>query len=268
MAPLHPSPMSQTNLIPPRRNFRRVNGPIYRSPLPSHFIPFIISPMPNPAQNRSLLPMDLGQQAVSRPNSFVSTKAMLWHNAIIDDILAHPGTTQKDIAVRLGKSPVTIGYIVNSDLFKMQLAQRREQFTRDLDERLIGKIASLAELAIDLTTEKLTTQRTGVPLPLLNDVMTKSLDRLGYGPKTAPPAVQVNVNQNNGTQQVVAPVSALALAEARATLRTVESSRSDPLEGRLAEIEHSDPASEPRAGEVEPLAARSAGEGEGPEGGL
>lgn len=176
------------------------------------------------AQN-AILPMDLNTQ--ERPNSFVSTKAMLWHNAIIDDMLAHPGTTQKATAERLGRSAVTIGYIVNSDLFKLQLKTRREQFTKELDARLIGKLGQLAEKSLDLQIEKLEKTATGVPLPLLNDISNSSLDRLGYGTKPSTPAVEVNITNTNATQ-VVAPVSREALASARDTLRTLESVRSTP----------------------------------------
>lgn len=223
--------------------------------------------------HKATLPMDLGTNP--RPNSFVSTKAMLWHNAIIDDILAHPGSTQKAIAERLGKSPITIGYIVNSDLFKFQLAQRREQFTKDLDARLIGKLANVAEKALDLTLDRLEKVQTAVPLALLNDISNKSLDRLGYGPKAAPPSVQVNVQQNN-TTQVAAPVSAEALRDARATLRTIEAVRvgetavrSTPQAVLLAEGQDSQFAPEPSAS-LEDSVPRSgvAGDGEGSEGAL
>lgn len=179
--------------------------------------------MPNPAQTTILA----GLHEQNRPNSFVPKKAMLWHDSIIDDMFANPGTTIKATAERLGRSPVTVGYIVNSDLFKARYAQRRDQFNEDLDTRLIGKLAKVAELSLDLTMEQLEKKRTAVPLPLLNDIMSKSLDRLGYGPKPTNPSVQVNVQQNNGAQaQIATPVSASVLEEARASLRQVEQSRS------------------------------------------
>lgn len=185
--------------------------------------PRIVVPMPNPAPITTLLhatPDNSGRGL----NSFVPTKWRLWNDAIIDDMFANPGTTVKATAERLGRSPVTVGYIINSDLFKARYAQRRDQFNEDLDQRLVGKLAKVAELSLDLTMEQLEKKRTAVPLPLLNDIMSKSLDRLGYGPKTAP-ATAVQVNVNNSSPTVAVPVSAAALEEARASLRQVESGR-------------------------------------------
>lgn len=160
------------------------------------------------------------------PNTHSPSKAMLWYDSIIDDLIANPGTTLKAAASRLGRSPVTIGYIVNSDLFKARYSQRRDQFNEELDTRLIGKLAKVAELSLDLTLESLEKKRTAVPLPLLHEVSDKALARLGYGPKQGTAAqIAVNVNQNNATAQVATPVSAEALAAARHTLKTVEQSR-------------------------------------------
>lgn len=195
--------------------------------------------MPLPAQTTLLD----GMRKQDRPNSFVSTKAMLWHDAIIDDMFANPGTTIKATAERLGRSPVTVGYVVGSDLFKARYAQRRDQFNEDLDHRLIGKLSQVAELSLDLTLEQLQKKRTAVPLPLLHDITTKSLDKLGYGPKPASgPSVVVN-NNNGGQQLVAAPVSALALEEARASLRQVESGRLAAPAATLT-IDHEDPQRE------------------------
>lgn len=163
----------------------------------------------------------------NRPNSHVPSKAMLWYDSIVDDMFANPGTTIKATAARLGRSPVTIGYIVNSDLFKARYAQRRDQFNEELDTRLIGKLAKVAELSLDLSLESLEKKRTAVPLPLLHEISDKALARLGYGPKPAgPAAVAVTVNNSNtSAAQVVVPVSPAALAAARDTLRTIEQSK-------------------------------------------
>lgn len=162
--------------------------------------------------------------SANRPNSFVPRKAMYWYDSIIDDMFANPGTSIKDVAARLKRSPVTIGYIVTSDLFKARYAQRRNQFSEELDTRLIGKLAKVAELSLDFTLAALEKKRESVPLPLLHEISDKALARLGYGPKPAgPAAVAVTVNNSNtSAAQVVVPVSAAALAAARDTLKTIE----------------------------------------------
>jgi hypothetical protein len=163
-----------------------------------------------------------------RTNSHVPTKAMLWYDAIVDDMLANPGTTLKACAARLGRTPVTIGYIVNSDLFKVRYAQRRDRFNEELNTRLTGKLAQVAEKSLDFTLEALDKKRDAVPLPLLHEISDMALSRLGYGPKgSAPASPTVIVQQNNSgpAAQVATPVSREALAEARRNLKVVEGLR-------------------------------------------
>ena len=139
--------------------------------------------------------------------------SLSWYDSIIDDILSNPGTTMKATAQRLGRAATTICAVVSSDLFKARWAQRREQFSQQLDERLSRKLAQVAEKGLDATIEILDKKRDSIPLPVLNETVKNSLDRLGYGPSppTAPPVV---INNN--------VVSAEALAKARENLRTLE----------------------------------------------
>lgn len=153
------------------------------------------------------------------------TKMMFWYDHIIDDMLAHPDASDgKDIAARLGRSPVTINLVIRSDLFKARYQQRRQAFNEDLNNRIQGKLLKVADAALDHTLTALETKRDAVPLPILTDIADKALTRLGYGVKPAGPSVQVNVQQNGGPQ-VVAPVSADALRAARQNLQTLESKR-------------------------------------------
>lgn len=146
------------------------------------------------------------------------SKQMYWYDSIIDDFFANPGTTLKECAARLGRSPVTISLIVRSDLFKARYAQRRRSFNDELDLRLVGKLAKVAETALDLTQAVLDKKRDSIPLPLLHEIGTGALDRLGYGVKAAQaaaPSVSVNVNSPSVT------VSPDALAAARQRLQSV-----------------------------------------------
>ena len=151
------------------------------------------------------------------------TKSMLWYDSIIDDILANPGTSIKETAKRLGRHPQTISLVVGSDLFRARWAQRRAQFNDALESRLTAKLAVVAEKSLDATIQILDKKRESIPLPVLNDVVKNSLDRLGYGP-TQPqaPAVQVNVSSN--------VVSAEALARARENLKVLEAKTVSPAQ--------------------------------------
>ena len=150
------------------------------------------------------------------------TKSMLWYDSIIDDILANPGTSIKETAKRLGRHPQTISLVVGSDLFRARWAQRRAQFNDALESRLTAKLAVVAEKSLDATIQILDKKRESIPLPVLNDVVKNSLDRLGYGPSApqAAPAVQVNVSSN--------VVSAEALARARENLKVLEAKTINP----------------------------------------
>ena len=142
--------------------------------------------------------------------------ALRWYDGIIDDILANPGTTVLATAKRLGRNPGTISAITSSDLFKARWEQRRAAFSMALDLHLSSKLATVAEKALDHTIEQLDKKRDSIPLPILKDIALGSLDRLGYGPKSASPAtVQVNVNN-------VGAASPEALARARDKMRDLE----------------------------------------------
>ena len=157
--------------------------------------------------------------------------AMAWYDGIIDDILANPGTSIKDTAARLGRSPNTISVIMNSDLFKARWEQRRAQFNMALDLHLSQKLAAVAEKALEHTIKALDTKRENVPLPILKDLALGSLDRLGYGPKAHQPVAAVQVNVNSGA------ASPEALESARAKMRELElrSSVAGPEESKPGE---------------------------------
>lgn len=159
-----------------------------------------------------------------------------WHDRLIDYLLTNPGQTTKDIALALGKHPVTVSMVMGSDLFKARYEQRRKAFEVDLRDRLTGKIAKVAEKALDLTLERMENKRTAIPLPELVDLQDKTLAMLGFGAKGTGPA-QVNVQVNNGAT-IVAPVSREALEESRNRLRQVEMGRTEaPGELRLQAVE-------------------------------
>lgn len=220
-----------------RRGVREQNGPIMvcrpRFPAPRVIIPRMPQ-SPAPPQLPESFFRDLeprrttGTDKLGHPvpaGAWQPQKAMYWYDSIIDDFFANPGTTIKECAARLGRSPVTISLIVRSDLFKARYAQRRDCFNEELDLRLVGKLARVAETALDLTQEVLEKKRDSVPLPLLHQIAEGAMERLGYGPKPAQGAsapVQVNINNN---QAVTA--SPNALREAREKLKLLEASNAN-----------------------------------------
>lgn len=169
-------------------------------------------------------------------------RGMLWYDSIIDDILAHPGTKLNETAARLNKAPNTIYLIVGSDLFKARWAQRRAKFNDDLDLRLTGKIAKVAELALDATITTLEKKQDAVPLQQLKEISKDALDRLGYGPSTqAPQHPSVVIHNNPQANAAVAnQVSGESLARAREAMRQLNdlnSSQSAEVEGSAVRVE-------------------------------
>lgn len=140
--------------------------------------------------------------------------AMKWYDDIIDDMLANPGTSLKETAQRLGRSPSTVYTIASSDLFNARWAQRRQAHEEELSRRMVAKLTRTADLALDITIEAIEKKRDAIPLPVLTEITKTALDRLGYSPEANKPAVVVNNNV----------VSAEALASAREKLKLVEGS--------------------------------------------
>jgi hypothetical protein len=168
-------------------------------------------------------------------------RGMLWYDSIIDDLLSHPGTHLQDTAKRLNKAPNTIYLICGSDLFKARYAQRRAQFNADLDQRLTGKVAKVAELALDATISHLEKKHDAVPLQHLKEIGKDALDRLGYGvPKVSSPSVVVN-NHNSAQAVVANQVSGESLARARAAMKLLNESQANPgpveVEGHIVRAE-------------------------------
>jgi hypothetical protein len=160
--------------------------------------------------------------------------ALKWYDGIIDDILANPGTTIKDTAARLGRSPSTISAIMNSDLFKSRWDQRRTQFSMALDIHLSEKLAQVAEKALQHTITALDKKQDTIPLPILKDLALGTLDRLGYGPsRSESPAVSVNINN-------VGAASSEALARAREKMKSLELRASPPVAGPEVEAGEKD----------------------------
>lgn len=169
-----------------------------------------------------------------------------WYDSIIDFLLAEPMLTQKEIAFRMGKSPVTIGLIMNSDIFRARYEMRRLAMSEALQQSINGKLQALAIDAIDATHEKLKLKRDLIPFEDLVDVTDKTLTRLGYGAKqSAQTAVVINNNA-----QVTAPISSEDLERSREKL--LNSQRAKTIEGTFTAGESAlAPAANPLAAEVD-----------------
>src|SRR3972149_9250915 len=72
-----------------------------------------------------------------------------WYDSIADWMISHPDQPMYECARALHKSPTTISLIVNSDVFKHYLAERRRHFAERHDENIIRTTTAIAEKAPD-----------------------------------------------------------------------------------------------------------------------
>lgn len=168
-----------------------------------------------------------------------------WYSAIADILIRTPAASNIDIAAELGKHSNTISMIVNTDMFREYLAQRKDEWRRQHDFAILSKLTRVAELSLESAAEYLEKKKDQIPLPVSINAMTSALDRLGYTPKTSP-AVEVVVNNDHRAQTVVVQgVSATALEEARNALRIAEGKRAEAYDGL---IQHQPSLSPPSPG--------------------
>lgn len=148
-----------------------------------------------------------------------------WYDGIIDWMIANPGAKLYDCAAHFGKANSTISLIVNSDAFKMRLAERRKEFEQIHDAAIVGKTTEIALKALDVMLDQLDKKRDKIPLKDANEIANTALQRLGYGAK---PSTVVNVG--NGAGATVVQVTRETLEASRKQIRQQQ-------ERRLLEVE-------------------------------
>jgi len=147
-----------------------------------------------------------------------------WYFHLIEVMVACPMMDKKELAEELGVSFATVVYVTNSDLFKFHLEERRKEIRQQTDAVITHRLSRVADKSLSLLQDILEEKGKAIPLPQLAELSHNVLTKLGYGASTeGRSAVQVNVN--GGATQVIVPVSASDLAEARAALRRSEEMR-------------------------------------------
>lgn len=137
-------------------------------------------------------------------------------------MIQNPHGKLTECAATLRKGPNTISMIVNTDLFRRYLVQRKAEWRERHDQVLANKLHRVAGLSLDILADQLEKKQSAVPLRDVSQIASTTLERLGYGVAPPPTAVQVNV-QNN-----IPSVPLAALTEAREALRKAEERRRSP----------------------------------------
>lgn len=183
---------------------------------------------------------------------------MLWYfDAIMDWMIANPGVPLTECAKHIHRQPQTLYAIVNSDMFKAALAERKLRFQAHHDLGIIEKTTKIANASLDLILDHLEKKRDKVPLNTLSELSDSALQRLGYGVGSQPsPLVQNTVNTNT---TVVVQATAEDIEVARMAIRQVQANTArlkPPSEGPL--LESASEAESVASGEGEVLRAPDA----------
>lgn len=151
-----------------------------------------------------------------------------WYWAVIDEMVANPQVSKKDLATRFGVSYVCIQLVTTSDIFQHHYSERVKEKARGLDTAINERLTKVALGALEHLGSALEKKRDTIPIKDLAAIAEMSLQKLGYGVQTA---AGITVNNNLGSTTVVAPVSRSDLEAARANLRAVEQGKI--LEGKV-----------------------------------
>lgn len=144
-----------------------------------------------------------------------------WYESVIDWMLANPHRTLRDCASEFNVTPTWIYVLTKSQSFRDAIRDRREQHNFMLSTGIIDKTAAVADMALDLLSERLCATGDTLPVKTLSEVADTAMSRLGYGSNGGagnsrnPMAQQTQVNVF---------VDANLLAEARSALQAKQDS--------------------------------------------
>lgn len=145
-------------------------------------------------------------------------KLSWWHESIIDWMLLQPEGRLGDCAREFNVTQSWLSIIVNSDLFRARLAQRRAELAGEIGATVIDRLSGIAGQALESIAEKIEKEKTKIPIGELRETAEMSLNALGYGGRAAPTQhASGNVYNFNGPTHVSRDV----LEAARGKMRLV-----------------------------------------------
>jgi hypothetical protein len=155
-----------------------------------------------------------------------------WYESVIDWMILNPEKTLTDAAEAFDVTTTWIYTLVNSDVFKERLAERREAHSNAISLGVIEKAGALADMALDAALEKFVEQKNSGEMPLSTAVNTaeKAFELVGIGGKAKAPVGNPTFIQNN-----FVPADQAALQRARAKL--LERQQNSTIELPATEIE-------------------------------
>lgn len=159
-----------------------------------------------------------------------------WHESVIDWLVLNPDKNLKDCARHFKKTPAWIYTLVNSDVFKAELAKRRQEYRSVLDMGLQEKLEALSAQAIETIEERLTQAGPLLPTKDLVSVANLALTKAGYGTSSSAPSTVVN----NQVVHLQIPPEKLEAARQRIKAKQLEQQAA----GQSVEVKDEEPTPE------------------------
>ena len=113
------------------------------------------------------------------------------HDAMVDALIANPTLTNAELAIMFNRTQAWTSYVVNSDLFRARLAERRKEIVDPVLQMTVQqRMEAVTAVSLDVLMNKLVTKPDAALALKTVEILTKSQ---GYGART-----EINVNANAG----------------------------------------------------------------------
>ena len=181
-------------------------------------------------------PLAPGEHFIPETGKMVQ-KLQVWHMQIVELELLYPGSTVKEIATQLNKTPEWISRIRNTDLYLKFRDERLADQRSAMRDNVVSQAGEVALKSLTAMRQKIDTQGAGLKMRELSTAAELSGKMIGLiqpqkGGGQQAPAIQFNIGN----------VDASMLARARENLRTVNEQNTRDLENAdvVQSIEHQD----------------------------
>jgi hypothetical protein len=128
-------------------------------------------------------------------------KYRAWHDSLIDYMLLNPTATYEMIGNAIGRTAASIGYVVRSDIFRARYAQRRNEHSKNVSDKIVDVSRNIATKSLQRIEEVLNddVKMKNVSPGQLNEIAKTALTTIGLiDSKGAPSsATQINIHQHN-----------------------------------------------------------------------
>lgn len=88
---------------------------------------------------------------------------LLWHDLLVEQLLLRPAATNEELSESIGLDKQTIAIMRRTDMFQLKLERRKEEIFGASKERILekleGKLARLADKAVDTLTDQIDRER-------------------------------------------------------------------------------------------------------------